>query len=107
MRSARMVKVAIVAAILLVGAGALALTQLGAAATGNSNAPFKGAPVPALFSDAQVRVVDAPLEAARRRGDALARRWIGDHPLATDAQFASWAVKAVGRPPGGDVPRRQ
>jgi membrane-associated phospholipid phosphatase len=99
MRSARLVKVAIVALIAAVGAGAAALATFG-----GSGGAFHGATVPPLFGDAQISVVDAPLRAAQARGHRVARAWLDSHPVATDGQFASWAVQALGAPPGGKAP---
>jgi hypothetical protein len=101
MRSARVVKVAIVVVVLLVGGGALALAKV---SSGTSGAPFHGAPVPPLFSDAQVATVDAPLKVAEARGHRAAKAWLDAHPITTDAAFAAWAVKAIGPPPGGRRP---
>lgn len=101
MRSGRAVRVAIVTLIFLVGGGALALARFGG---GPGNDPFKGSPVPPLFSDAQIAVVDAPLKAAEARGHRVAKTWLDAHPITTDAAFAAWAVQAIGAPPGGKAP---
>ena len=104
MRSARAVKVAIVVLVLLVGGGALALARV---QSGGAGGAFKGAPVPPLFSDAQIAPVDAPLKAAEARGHRAAKAWLDAHPITTDAAFAAWAVQAIGPPPGGKAPKDQ
>jgi membrane-associated phospholipid phosphatase len=105
MRSARLIKTVIIALILAVGGGALALAEMGG--SGASAAAFKGSPVPALFGDAQIAIVDAPLKEAERRGHAAAKAWLDAHPITTDAAFAAWAVAAVGTPPHGSAPRAE
>jgi hypothetical protein len=90
------VKLTIVTLILLVGGGALALAQ-----HGDAGGAFKGSPVPPLFDDAQIAVVDGPLRSARARGHRAAAIWLDAHPLASEAEFAAWAQTAVGPPPGG------
>src|SRR5690348_10599011 len=94
MRSARFVKLAMVLVVVLVGAGALALAR-----SGGQDGDFHGAPVPQLFSDAQIRAVDGPVRTAVARGHRMARVWLDAHPVTTDTAFAAWAVKAVGAPP--------
>src|SRR4051794_16484726 len=100
MRSGRLIRVAIVAMIVAVGAGAAALATFG----GSSGGDFPGSPVPPLYDDAQLAAVDAPLKAAEARGHRVAKAWLDDHPVASDAQFASWAVRVLGAPPGGKAP---
>ena len=102
MRSARAVKIAIVVLIAAVGAGAAALATFG-----GSGGPFHGSPVPPLYGDAQLAAVDAPLQAAQARGHRVAKAWLDAHPIATDAQFGSWALRALGAPPGGKAPPRE
>jgi PAP2 superfamily len=99
MRRATGVKVAMVAAVLLVGGGSLALATVGAG--GGSGGAFKGSPVPPLFGDGELAAVHAPLKAAEARGHRVAKAWLDAHPLTTDAAFAAWAVRAVGPPAGG------
>lgn len=100
MRSARLVKVVIVAVILAVGGGAAALAFTSAQPGG----AFKGAAVPPLFGDGQLKAVDAPLRTAESRGHRTAKAWLDAHPVTTDAAFSAWAVGAVGLPPGGRAP---
>ncbi len=104
MRDGRLVKLAIVALILLVGGGALAFGRFG---VGSGDDAFKGSPVPALFSDTQIAVVDAPLKAAEARGHRVAGAWLDAHPVTTDAAFSNWAIQAIGDPPGGEAQRRE
>lgn len=97
MRNARTIKVLMVALVLAVGGGALALAGF----TGSSaNDDFHGAAVPALFADAQIQPVDAPLKAAEVKGHKLAKAWLDAHPTAGDKEFSAWAVQAIGAPPG-------
>lgn len=91
-----------VAVVLAAGAGALALTTFGQSADNGHN--FHGAPIPPLFSDAQLQTVDGTLKAAEASAHTVAKAWLDAHPVATDAQFAQWALGAVGAPPGGDAP---
>jgi hypothetical protein len=102
MRKARSVKIAIVTLILATGSGALALAGFSASADNGHN--FHGVPVPALFAPNQLRTVDATVKEAEARGHRVAKEWLDTHPVATDAQFARWALRAVGSPPGGDAP---
>jgi membrane-associated phospholipid phosphatase len=102
MRSGRLVKAAIVAVVVAVGAGAGALATFG-----GDGGPFHGAPVPPLFGDDQVATVDGGLREAQARGHRAATAWLNAHPITTDAQFASWAVGALGRPPGGRAPKAE
>src|SRR4051794_24242818 len=99
MRKARLIKIGMVAIVLLVGGGALAL----ALAT-SKDGDFHGAPVPALFDDAKLQAVHNDLTRAEAQGHAAAKAWLDAHPVTTDAEFAKWAVQAVGAPPGGDTP---
>lgn len=89
-----------VAAIIAVGGGALALARF----TGKGG-DFHGSPVPELFADAQLRAVHGPLRVAEARGHRVAKAWLDAHPLANDKDFAAWAVAAVGAPPGGKAPQ--
>src|SRR3954453_17338239 len=100
MRRARLIKVFMVAVVLLIGGGALALAKF----SGNNNGDFHGAPVPALFDDAQLSVVHDALKLAETEGHRTAKAWLDAHPVTTDAAFAKWAEDAVGPPPGGDSP---
>lgn len=93
MRSARLVKVAMVLAVALVGAGALLLARP------SKDGDFHGAPVPALFTDAELHAVDGPLRAAVARGHRVARAWLDAHPVASEREVTAWAVQAVGAPP--------
>jgi hypothetical protein len=95
MRKARAIKVAMVAIVLLIGGGALALARFD-----RKDGDFHGAPVPALFSDGQLGAVHAQLLRAESDGHRAARAWLDAHPVTTDAEFAKWAVQAVGPPPG-------
>jgi hypothetical protein len=104
MRRGRLVKVAIVALTLLVGGGSLALAHFDGGTTKDA---FKGSGLPPLFSDAQVAIVDAPLKAAETRGHRVAKAWLDSHPLASNAQFAAWAVSALGGPPGASASRKE
>lgn len=104
MRSARTVKVLIVAAILAVGVAAAALAVV---PRGQPGGAFHGSPVPPLYPDAQVAVVDGPLRDAEARGHRAAKAWLDTHPLASDAQFAAWAIAAVGPPPGREHQRAE
>src|SRR4051812_29204225 len=104
MRSGRLVKLAIITLIALVGGGALALAKVGGGSGSGGNGAFKGSPVPPLFTDAQIAVVDKPLKAAEARGHRVAKTWLDAHPITTGAAFASWAVRAVGPPPSGKAP---
>lgn len=98
MRKARTIKVLMVALVLIVGGGALALAKL----TGsNGNDDFHGSPVPALFTDSQILPVDGPLKDAEARGHTMAKSWLDAHPTADDKEFSAWAVQAIGAPPSG------
>lgn len=97
MPKARIIKVLMVALVLAVGGGALALAKFTA---GSTNGAFHGAAVPALFTDAQIKPVDAPLKAAVAKGHRLAKAWLDAHPTADDKAFSAWAVQAIGSPPG-------
>lgn len=101
-RPGLLIRALMVLGVLAVGGGALALALLGTSASAND--PFHGSPVPALFPDARIRTVDASLKAAEARGHRVAKAWLDRHPLATDAAFSSWALNAVGPPPGGKAP---
>jgi hypothetical protein len=95
--SGRLVKALILAAIVVVGLAAVALS-VGVPAS-SSDEPFHGSAVPPLYSDAQLAAVDAPLKAAETRAHHAARRWLNAHPAATDATFSNWAVAQIGPPP--------
>ncbi len=99
MRRARIIQIVMVALVLAVGGGALALAGF----TGGGG-DFHGATVPPLFTDAQLQPVDAPLKAAEARGHRAAKVWLDAHPILRDAEFAAWAVTAVGEPPAGRAP---
>ena len=99
MRRGRIIKVVIVALILATGGAALALAKF----TGDGG-DFHGSPVPQLFGDAQLVAVHDPLKRAEARGHAAAKGWLDGHPMASDKEFAAWAVQAVGAPAGGKAP---
>jgi membrane-associated phospholipid phosphatase len=103
MRSARIIQAVMVVIVLAVGAAALVLARRSAAGDGD----FHGAPVPALFDDAQIGTVAAGLKRAQAEGHRAAKAWLDAHPVTTDAAFAKWAVDAVGTPPGGRAPKAQ
>jgi hypothetical protein len=104
--SARLIKALMVLAVLLVGAAAVVLT-VGLPSSGSSDAPFHGSPVPPLFGDAQLAVVDGPLKDAEARAHRAARRWLAAHPAATDEGFSNWAIAQIGPPPGDRATRAE
>jgi len=92
-------------AILAVGGAAAALSA--GLPSSSSDDPFHGSPVPALYPDAQVAVVDAPLKEAEVRAHRAARRWLDAHPAANEETFSNWATRRIGPPPGRRATRAE
>jgi hypothetical protein len=103
--SGRLVKILIVAAIVVIGAAAAALAV--GLPSSSSNDPFHGSPVPPLYSDAELAIVDTPLKDAEARAHRAAGQWLNAHPAATDQAFSDWAVQQIGPPPGDRATRAE
>lgn len=83
----------------------LVVVGLGAAAvvlnlpSGAKGGPLGGQPLPALFADSRLSLVDALVEPAQARARRDATRWLATHPARDDAAFAAFALNSVGPPP--------
>lgn len=100
----RTIRVMIVAAVLALGLGALGLNLRGDQA---KSGPFGGQPLPVLFPDGRIAVVDGIIRRADARAHADARTWLRAHPVRDDRAFANFALAHVGRPPTGAAQRAE
>lgn len=74
---------------------------------GDSNSAFGGDPLPTLFPDSQVRIVEGIVAPAQARALRDANRWLRTHPTRDDAAFENFALSSVGKPPTGVAQQRE
>lgn len=96
---ARAIRAMIIAVLAGLGIAALALNLPSSSSAAKKAGPLKGQPVPALFADARLGMVDALVapEQARARRDIV--RYLQQFPGRNDAVFAQFALNEVGPPP--------
>ncbi|MDQ3850417.1 MAG: phosphatase PAP2 family protein [Actinomycetota bacterium] len=101
---ARTIRTLIVVALLAVGVAALALNwPFGTTKQG----PLGGQPLPQLFPDSRLSLVDTLVAPAQARAHRDAERWLAAHPGRDDAAFAAFALNSVGDPPTGAAQQRE
>lgn len=96
---ARAIRAMMLAVLAGLGIAALALNLQSSSSAAKQTGPLKGQPVPPLFPDARLGVVDALVasEQARARRDII--RYLQQFPGRNDAVFAQFALNQVGPPP--------
>lgn len=92
---ARTIRIAMASVLLVLGVAALALNLPASHASG----PFGGQPVPTLFPDAPLAMVDTLVAPAQARARRDIGRYVRSHPARDDAAFSAFALGAVGPPP--------
>ncbi|UTI63761.1 phosphatase PAP2 family protein [Paraconexibacter antarcticus] len=98
---ARAIRALMLLILLGLGVAALVLNLPSSSSATKASGPLKGQPVPALFPDSRLGMVDtlvAP-EQARARRDIV--RYLQQFPGRNDAVFAQFALNEVGPPPSG------
>lgn len=98
---ARAIRALMLLVLLGLGVAALVLNLPSSSSAAKPSGPLKGGPVPVLFPDARLGIVDtlvAP-EQARARRDIV--RYLQQFPGRNDAVFAQFALNEVGPPPTG------
>jgi hypothetical protein len=103
----RAVRGLIVLALVAVAAAAALLNLPTGDSGGSQNADLGGQPLPQLFPDARIAIVDRIVAPAQARAMRDANRWLSAHPTRDDAAFVNFALSSVGRPPSGAAQRRE
>jgi hypothetical protein len=73
----------------------------------DANPDLGGEPLPTLFPDAQIAVVDSIVAPAQARANRDIGRWLSSHPARDDRAFLNFALSSVGRPPRGGAQQRE
>lgn len=96
------IRVLIAAAVLGVVVAAIVLNL-----PGGGGSSGRDLPVPPLFPDARVAMVDPIVAPAQARARRDADRWLAQHPARDDTAFVSFALAHVGAPPTGAAQKRE